>query len=274
MSSKTIKKTIFYITLLFICLVYITIAKADEINNSQIVPYKECHGGVAINGLFNYWHTDDNSPQDQLVKTLTNNSCSTPKYFLVKVYKVTHPLSKEKDKLLTLKDMTQSLMVYPNHLVVLPKHSVNIIFSLPNGRPKDLGFYRVAFLPVIPEKEYGFNISHKQLEKIRARASVGIGLSTALVIEPKSVKYSYRIKRDQGKVKIKNTGNGVIIAETFDKCISDHLPEKSCKYRKNTRSYIYPGLQEQFNLANYRDQLSLSLELGQTRKMMSYRVVK
>ena len=91
---------------------------------------------------------------------------------------------------------------------------------MPEGnKNKTLGFYRITFQPVLPEKKYGFNIDQKKLKELKAQASIGMGVSTALVVEPVNPKYTYTIKQNKNHILIKNTGNALLFANFSGKCV-------------------------------------------------------
>lgn len=187
------------------------------------VPYKNCSGGIAVNGLFDYLHKDKDG-QMVLDKTLTNNSCESALYYIVKMYRAENPFSKggkkEKDILLTPKAMAESILPNTRHIILAPKHKKSIHLIMPEGnKNKDLAFYRITFQPVLPEKKYGFNIDQKKLKALKAQASIGMGVSTALVVEPVNPKYTYTIKQKGSDVVIKNTGNALVFANFSGKCL-------------------------------------------------------
>lgn len=45
------------------------------------VPYKDCSGGIAVNGLFDYLHKNKDGEM-VLDKTITNNSCESALYYI------------------------------------------------------------------------------------------------------------------------------------------------------------------------------------------------
>ena len=186
-------------------------------------PYKDCSGGIAVNGLFDYLHKDKDG-QMVLDKTMTNNSCESALYYIVKMYRAENPFAKngkkEKDVLLTPKDMAKSILPNTRHIILAPKHKKSIHLIMPEGnKSKSLSFYRITFQPVLPEKKYGFNIDQKKLKELKAQASIGMGVSTALVVEPVNPKYTYKMKQVGNQVVIHNTGNALLFANFSGKCV-------------------------------------------------------
>ena len=174
-----------------------------------------------------------------LDKTITNNSCESALYYLVKIYRAENPFAKggkqEKDILLTPKAMAESILPNTRHIILAPKHKKSIHLIMPEGnKNKTLGFYRITFQPVLPEKKYGFNIDQKKLKELKAQASIGMGVSTALVVEPVNPKYTYTIKQNKNHILIKNTGNALLFADFSGRCVTDENAKNSNKDQKES----------------------------------------
>ena len=204
------------------------------------IPYKDCSGGIAVNGLFDYLHKNKDGEM-VLDKTITNNSCESALYYVVKIYHAENPFTEggkqEKDILLTPKAMAESILPNTRHIILAPKHKKSIHLIMPEGnKNKDLSFYRITFQPVLPEKKYGFNIDEKKLKALKAQASIGMGVSTALVVEPVNPKYTYTIKQKGNHVLIKNTGNALLFANFSGKCVVSDSKENAAK--DNTKDEV------------------------------------
>ena len=96
------------------------------------VPYKDCSGGIAVNGLFDYLHKNKDGEM-VLDKTITNNSCESALYYIVKIYRAENPFAKggkqEKDILLTPKAMAESILPNTRHIILAPKHKKSSNYS-------------------------------------------------------------------------------------------------------------------------------------------------
>ncbi len=203
-------------------------------NQGNAVPYKDCSGGIAVNGLFDYWHKDKDGKM-QLTKTLTNNSCESALYYIVNIARVENPFAKngkkEKDITLTPKEMAQSILPSKTRLILAPKHKQSINLYMPEGNHNDkLSFYRVSFQPVIPSKKYGFDIDEKTEKKLQAQTTIGMGVATAVVVEPVHPDYSYSDSQKGNQVTLTNKGNALLFADFSGSCIK---PRKTNNTKAN-----------------------------------------
>ncbi len=195
------------------------------------MPYKDCSGGIAVNGLFDYWHKDKDGKM-QLTKTLTNNSCGTALYYIVNIARVENPFAKngkkEKDITLTPKEMAQSILPSKTRLILAPKHKQSINLYMPEGNHNDkLSFYCVSFQPVIPSKKYGFDIDEKTEKELQAQTTIGMGVATAVVVEPVHPDYSYSDSQKGNQVTLTNKGNALLFADSSGSCIKPQANNKA-----------------------------------------------
>lgn len=272
-------------------------------NHVYALPYKDCSGGVAVNGLFDYWHKDKDGKM-QLTKTITNNSCEAALYYIVKIYRVENPFAKdgkkEKDILLTPKEMTESILASKSRLVLAPKHKEAVNLYMPKGNKSDkLSFYRIDFQPVIPSKKYGFDIDEKTEKKMQAQTSIGMGVATAVVVEPNHPDYTYSAVQKANELTLTNKGNALLLANLSGQCVAkknvkdlkrskkddkNKAPTDKNKNNKvitiqcNDNGYatkqikIYPQQQQMIDLSAYKDQVTLSMNMGYKHDTRYYRV--
>ncbi len=260
------------------------LAGAMAFTTVQAVPYKDCSGGIAVNGLFDYWHKDKDGKME-LTKTITNNSCSAVLYYIVRIYKAENPFGKgkhkEKDVLLTPKEMAESILPTKQHIVLAPKHKVAVNLIMPQGNKLNkLGFYRIDFQPVIPSKKYGFDVSDEQQKKLAAVTTIGMGVSTAVVVEPKEPDYHYSLKQTHNTVQIKNDGNALLLLDFSGECIGSHILSKPILKSKHMiaagqfvelfcgKGYVshqfrlYPDQTRTLDLSEYKSKVSLIVSKG------------
>lgn len=277
-------------------------------NHAYALPYKDCSGGVAVNGLFDYWHKDQDGKM-QLTKTITNNSCEAALYYIVKIYRVENPFAKdgkkEKDVLLTPKEMTESVLPSKSRLVLAPKHKEAVNLYMPKGNKSDkLSFYRIDFQPVIPSKKYGFDIDEKTENKAQAQTTIGMGIATAVVVEPSHPDYTYSAVQKANELTLTNKGNALLLANLTGQCVTAKDSKESKKDGKNQvvtdkttpaksqsaknskvvilqcndngyatkQIKIYPQQQQTIDLSVYKDQVTLLMSMGYKHDTRYYKV--
>lgn len=245
-------------------------------------PYKDCSGGISVDGLFDYWHQTQDNQSDQMIltKKLTNNSCKSALYYIVKLYRVENPFNengqKEKSIEMTPKDMSESIFITPSRLIILPKHSAQVRLIMPKGHNNnDLAFYRVSFQPVIPEKKYGFDIDEDELEKLRAQTVVGMGVSTAIVIEPKIPNYTSELVQSDNIITMKNKGNSLLMYSLSGQCIpskeTTNMPENNLAIRvacskdgyTTYKVRLYPNNERILDLSNFKSEVIITKLMGE-----------
>ncbi|MEB0140867.1 MULTISPECIES: hypothetical protein [unclassified Undibacterium] len=107
-------------------------------------------------------------------------------------------------------------------------------------------YYRVRFLPVLPDREQGFVLSDedsKQLaETIAAGVSVLTGYGAVLIVPPDVVRHHTVLSETAADYTIRNDGNSVIMVENFYDCVSttDNCQGPSAFHVLPTRSHVIP----------------------------------
>lgn len=280
-------------------------------SHAYALPYKDCSGGVAVNGLFDYWHKDQDGKM-QLTKTITNNSCEAALYYIVKIYRVENPFAKdgkkEKDVLLTPKEMTESILPSKSRLVLAPKHKEAVNLYMPKGNKSDkLSFYHIDFQPVIPSKKYGFDIDEKTEKKMQAQTTIGMGVATAVVVEPSHPDYTYSAVQKANELTLTNKGNALLLANLSGQCVAEKNVKSSKGSKKDSKNQaatdkttaaksqntknskvisiqcndngyatkqikIYPQQQQIIDLSGYKDQVTLLMNMGYKHDTRYYKV--
>ncbi|MCL9781318.1 hypothetical protein M9194_07745 [Vibrio sp. S4M6] len=196
------------------------------------VPFSHCEPSVSVNGMLDYWHVEKGADtMAPLSKKVTNNSCKASSYYLVKVARVTDPLTQPKEHILNPKEMSQSVLAYPATLAIGPQRTGETKLVLPKGQSETLQFYRLIFNPVLPEKKYGFNVDKKELNKIKSETRMALAISTNVVVEPRHPDYTYSIerKKNTNQIQIDYRGNALLQVSVYGQCQAEKSSSKSNK---------------------------------------------
>ncbi|WHN65290.1 hypothetical protein [Cysteiniphilum sp. QT6929] len=243
------------------------------------VPFKDCNGGVTVSGMFDYVY-ENKQNELGLVKRITNSSCKTS-YYLISLEKVNRPFAKGSDKAaknnmpaeeeMTIKDMALSgVLLSPQKMILGPKRKddVNFIINREIHSADKLSFYRLKFTPVLPEKKYGFDVD----EKVAAEATLNLGVSTAIVVEPKNPDYTYDLQIIEGeKVTLQNQGNALIILDISGKCSFRPVAQGTrnnvvipCAVGGNQDIRVYPNQLRDISLLGYQGEVILFIKTGKS----------
>lgn len=138
------------------------------------------------------------------------------------------------------------LMASPARLII-PANSTQGSRLLFMGNRDHERYFRVRFIPVVPEKEDEFALNQEQAEDYKKTLSAGVsvlaGYGTIFMVRPKNIRVDTRIDDTKTQYSIKNNGNTVVLVDDFKDCsIKDSL---ECK--PVTKTHILPGRTYQFS---------------------------
>lgn len=102
-------------------------------------------------------------------------------------------------------------------------------------------YYRVRFVPVVPEKEDQFNISEAERETYKETMSAGVnimaGYGAIFFVRPKNTRFDTKIQDGATEYRVENAGNSTIVLDEFKDCSAKQTSD--CK---DTRIiHIRPG---------------------------------
>ncbi len=102
-------------------------------------------------------------------------------------------------------------------------------------------YYRVRYVPVIPETGKEFGLTAAEQQEYEAGLKVGVnmmaGYGAIVVVRPANVRYQTQIDEEPGKVVITNKGNSTVMLDAFAQC---KAKLKDCHGHKV--HYLRPGI--------------------------------
>ena len=132
------------------------------------------------------------------------------------------------------------LMASPARLIV-PANGTQGSRLLFMGNRDHERYFRVRFVPVVPEKEDEFALSQEQTEGYKKTLSAGVnvlaGYGTIFMVRPKNIRVDTLIDDNKGLYSIKNKGNTVVLVDDFKDCATKELQD--CKHV--TKNHVLPG---------------------------------
>lgn len=132
------------------------------------------------------------------------------------------------------------LMASPSRLII-PANGTQATRLLFMGTRDSERYFRVRFVPVVPEKEDEFgqtaDDTHSYTKTLKAGISVLAGYGTVFFVRPEKAHFETRIEHTDTHYSLRNTGNTVIVMDEFKDCA--RAAPLEC--RPTTKNHILPG---------------------------------
>jgi len=158
------------------------------------------------------------------------------------------------------------LMASPARLIV-PANGMQGSRLLYMGERDTERYFRVRFVPVVPEKEDEFAVSEEERDTYKKNLSAGVnvmaGFGTVFFVRPKNTRFDSVIDDGTGTYSIRNNGNSVVVVDEFKNCSLKE--ETECE--PTTKHHILAGKSFQFEKKPGREYRFQLIE-GQAKKTM------
>ncbi|WP_095079990.1 pilus assembly protein [Pseudomonas sp. Irchel s3h17] len=132
------------------------------------------------------------------------------------------------------------LMSSPARLIV-PANGMQGSRLLFMGEREKERYFRVRYVPVVPEKEDEFAVSAEEREDYKKTLSAGVnvlaGYGTVFFVRPKETRFDSVIENDASQYRIRNNGNTVVVVDEFKDCSLKN--EQECQ--PTTKHHILAG---------------------------------
>ncbi|MEB0044985.1 MULTISPECIES: molecular chaperone [unclassified Pseudomonas] len=132
------------------------------------------------------------------------------------------------------------LMASPARLII-PANGMQGTRLLFMGEREHERYFRVRFVPVVPEKEDAFAVSAEERDQYEKTLSAGVnvlaGYGTIFFVRPKDTRYSTQIDDTTGQYALRNNGNTVVVVDEFKDCSVSN--ENDC--HPVTKNHVMPG---------------------------------
>lgn len=113
------------------------------------------------------------------------------------------------------------VMASPARLIVPAKgmQGTRLLYMGERDRER---YFRVRFVPVVPEKEDDFVVSHEEREDYKKNLSAGVnlmtGFGTIFFVRPKNARFETAINETDSRYELRNNGNTVLVIDEFKSC--------------------------------------------------------
>ncbi|ALI02519.1 pilus assembly protein [Pseudomonas sp. FW306-02-F02-AA] len=204
------------------------------------------HAGPSINVGTVYDYLDGD--KSTYLKRVFNGGDSTA-FVKVNILEIIYDAdgSAREEPLKTQADATarDGLMASPARLIV-PANGMQGTRLLYMGEREKERYFRVRFVPVVPEKEDEFAVSSEEREDYKKGLSAGVnvlaGYGTVFFVRPKETRFDSAIENDARNYRIRNNGNSVVVIDEFKDCAVKN--EQDCQ--PTTKHHILAGRSFQF----------------------------
>ncbi|AZF51546.1 hypothetical protein C4J85_1045 [Pseudomonas sp. R4-34-07] len=132
------------------------------------------------------------------------------------------------------------LMATPARMIV-PANGMQSTRLLYLGERESERYFRLRFVPVMPEKDDEFGVSSDDREAYKNSLSAGVtvlaGFGTVFFVRPKTTRFDTRTEEREGEYGLRNAGNSVVVVDEFKDCST--AEPQDCQ--PITKSHILPG---------------------------------
>lgn len=194
---------------------------------------------ISIGSLYDYLEPGKSS----MLKRVRNNGTSTA-FVKVSVSEVVYgtdgkPSERPSDVGTFSKKGGEGMVASPARLIV-PANGMQASRLLYRGSRDKERYFRVRFVPVLPEKQDDFAVSEQEREQYNNELSAGVnlltGYGTFVIVRPAKEHYETRLTDGANQYTIANQGNATIVLDAFYNCTAGN---KECS--QPTVHHLLPG---------------------------------
>ncbi|PRA29206.1 pilus assembly protein [Pseudomonas poae] len=129
-------------------------------------------------------------------------------------------------------------------------------------------YFRVRFIPVVPEKEDDFAVTDEERSEYKQGLAAGVnvlaGYGTVFFVRPKDTRFDTQINESTEQYRLRNAGNSVVVLDEFRDCAVANKAD--CE--PTTKHHILPGRELAFDKKPDRE-YSFQMVEGRDKKLMT-----
>lgn len=137
-----------------------------------------------------------------------------------------------------------TLIASPARLII-PAKSMQTVRLLVMGDRQQERYYRVRYIPVMPDSNGGFNVSQQEVSEYGKTLSAGVnilaGYGTIIYVRPNKVNFNTAVTQNDSSMTVRNNGNSVIFLDHFKTCDKNG---KNCDVA--AKHHVLPGASRDF----------------------------
>lgn len=160
----------------------------------------------------------------------------------------------------------RGLVVSPARLIV-PARGMQSVRLLYRGEREGERYFRIRFIPVLPEVDDGFAVNQAEANAYRDSLKAGVnllaGYGSLLFVRPRDTRYQTTTSAEGGKLTVVNAGNSTVVLDHFRLCQAE---SEQCE--PATKHHLLPGRSRQFE-GKPGQVFQFELHEGEQRKQMA-----
>lgn len=160
----------------------------------------------------------------------------------------------------------RGLVVSPARLIV-PARGLQSVRLLYRGARDRERYFRVRFIPVLPEVNDGFTVDEAEVDAYRNSLKAGVnllaGYGSLLFVRPADTRFATSAQAEGGKLTVVNKGNSTLVLDHFRVCQAGN---GQCE--QATKHHLLPGRTRQFEAEQGRV-FHFELQEGERRQQMT-----
>lgn len=138
------------------------------------------------------------------------------------------------------------LIASPSRLIV-PAQGQQATRLLVQGNRHTERYYRVRFVPVLPQTEDEFALTDAQRDDYRRELSAGVNVLTGygvfVIVHPDQVHYDVQTETHDGHVQLRNAGNTTVVLDDVRQCSA---ADKTATCSPSRKIHLLPQRSERF----------------------------
>lgn len=138
------------------------------------------------------------------------------------------------------------LIASPSRLIV-PAQGQQATRLLVQGDRSTERYYRVRFVPVLPQSEDEFALTDAQRDDYRNELSAGVNVLTGygvfVIVHPDQPRYDVQTETHDSHVQLRNAGNTTVVLDDIRQCSAQ---DKAGKCSPSRKVHLLPGRTERF----------------------------
>lgn len=138
------------------------------------------------------------------------------------------------------------LVASPSRLIV-PAQGQQATRLLVLGDRSAERYYRVRFVPVLPQSEDEFALTDAQRDAYRQELSAGVNVLTGygvfVIVHPDQPRYDVQTDTQDGYVQLRNAGNTTVVLDDIRQCSAQ---DKAARCAPSRKVHLLPNRSERF----------------------------
>lgn len=139
----------------------------------------------------------------------------------------------------------RGLVASPARLIV-PAQGMQAVRLLYRGARDRERYFRLRFIPVLPELGDGFAVDEKEAQAYRDELKAGVnllaGYGSLLFVRPAQTQFQTPVRQGPGRLEVSNEGNATVVLDYFRHCqVGGEACEQAAKH------HLLPGRSRYFS---------------------------